>query len=233
MDIHEKIIALRKVVPEKGATEDEALNALSLANKLMEKYSITEEDLRNVTAKSSMHHTKCDESNKHIDPAFQLCGVKVAKFCEVKVWSSSGHIEVFGLEEDVAMYEYLMSVLVTSMKRSWQLYLKADEYPKTVTRHVLYWSFRQGFADSVNKHLDEMIKARTRVGETGTDLIILKQQIVEDAFKEEFNISLRKSKSSRRAVNGGAYADGVREGSKVNLNRPLNSADKPKVISPR
>jgi len=45
MNIHDKIIQLRKMVPENGATEAEAMVALELAAKLMAKHGITEEEL--------------------------------------------------------------------------------------------------------------------------------------------------------------------------------------------
>lgn len=130
------------------------------------------------------------------------------------------------------MAEFLMELVSKSMERSWRDYLKAGEYNREITRHQLYWSFRHGFADRINSKLEEMIAARSPRSEaTGTDLIALKDQLVKQGLEEMFpSLDLKKPRASSTTINLGAYADGVIEGDKVNLNRPLRDGKNTKLI---
>jgi len=240
MNIHEKILHLREMVPENGATEAEAMVALDLAAKLMEKHGITEDELNKAEFERDMSRQSFDKENKHRDPAVKLCGVIIARFCEVEFWFTTqvdnrNKVErewanFFGFNGDVEMASFLVKLVSKSMERSWQEYLKAGEYNREITRHQLYWSFRHGFADRINAKLREIIDARQPKSEaTGTDLIALKDQLVKQAQKEMFpSLDLKDSRKSSTSVNPGAYTDGMIEGDKVNLNRPLR--DEKKVL---
>ena len=230
MDIHEKIIQLKKVVPENGATEAEALTALRLANRLMEKHGISEENLLATEFERDMHRRGVDKQNNHQDPALKLCAVTIAKFCGVQFWWSRMSItpkkekvfgNIFGYNGDVEMAEFLMDLVSKSMERSWTDYLKAGEYDRSISRHRLYWSFRHGFADRINSKLDEMMKMRAVP--TGTDLVVLKDQMVAQGMKELLpDLNLRDGRRSSMGISRDAYADGVVAGNRVNLNRPIN-----------
>lgn len=239
MNIHEKIIQLRKMVPENGATEAEAMVALDLAAKLMAKHGITEEELNKAEFERDMSRESFDKENKHRDPAVKLCGTTIARFCEVEFWWTKQTDQktkkvkrewanFFGFNGDVEMASFLMELVSKSMERSWQDYLKAGEYNSEITRHQLYWSFRYGFADRINAKLEEMIAARQPKSEaTGTDLVALKEALVQQAQKELFpSLNLKDGRKSSTTVNLGAYADGMIEGDKVNLNRPLQDEEK-------
>jgi hypothetical protein len=227
--IHEKILALRNIVPERGATEAEAMNAINLAANLMAKYGVTEEDLRKVEFNRDMKRSKKGNGTKHLDPAAELCGVTIARFCEVKVWSSFKESEAtlnfYGLNQDVEMAEFLYGVISEAMKRGWTAYLKAGNYPSDINRHKLYWSYRYGFRDRVNAKMNEIIASRTAKTSSGTDLVVLKMQVVEQAFKDSVALKLNKGRAGQKVfVDVRAYAHGVSDGDRVNINinRPLH-----------
>jgi hypothetical protein len=67
MNIREKIIQLRKMVPENGATEAEAMVALELAAKLMAKHGITEDELNKAEFERDMSRNGFDKENKNRD----------------------------------------------------------------------------------------------------------------------------------------------------------------------
>jgi len=243
MDIRDKILQLRKMVPENGATEAEAMVALELAAKLMSKHGITEEELNKAEFERDMHRSSFDKDNKNRDPAVQLCGVTIAKFCEVDFWWSNqvnqktkkrtrSWANFFGFHGDVEMADFLMELVSKSMERSWRDYLKAGEYNRNITRHQLYWSFRHGFADRINSKLEEMIAARSPRSEaTGTDLVALKDALVKQGRDEMFpSLNLKDSRASSTMINLGAYADGMIEGDKVNLNRPIQERQNTKLL---
>lgn len=225
-NIHEKILHLRSVVPERGATEAEALNAIELAAKLMEKYGVTEEELRKVEFAKDMKSGTVDNQKKSEDPAAKLCSVAIARFCEVKVWGEveDGKIvtKFFGLNGDVEMAEFLYDVIRKAMDRGWTDYLEAGEYPKKINRHKLYWSYRYGFGDRINDKLNEMVAARKpKDSVTGTDLVVLKEQLVEQAAEQMLALDLKKPRNVGVKLNTTAYKEGMSDGDKVNLNRPL------------
>lgn len=225
MDIHEKILQLRKIVPENGATEAEAITALELANKLMSKYGVTEEELRGVEFKRDMKSGSYTDGIKQQDAASKLCSTTIAAFCEVQCWWEvrSSSTKFFGLNGDVEMAEFLMILISRSVKRSWKDFLIAGEFDRSVSHHKRYWSFHYGFGDRINKKLREMIDARQpKTGATGTDLVIMKSDLILRAMSEMLpNLDLRETSSRATKLNGSDYLRGQLAGDKVNLNRPI------------
>lgn len=227
-DIREKIVQLRKVIPERGATEAEALNAIELANKLMEKYGICEEDLRSVEFESDMKIGVVDNEKKAEDPTTKLCANAIARFCEVKVWKQFEYgkmvTKFFGMIEDVEMAEFLYEVISKSMEHGWKEYMKGD-YPKEVSRHKLYWSFRYGFSNRVVEKLDEMVAERQSKKTTGTDLVVLKSQLIEEAASRSLGLRFKETKNSSVSIEGSAYYKGQIAGDRVNLSRPVRGKE--------
>lgn len=225
MDIKEKIIQLRKLVKENGATEAESLAAFELANKLMDKYGISEEDLAKISIEKDMKSTRYSTNTKVVDPAIQLCGVKIAEFCEVEAWTMSGDLMIFGLYGDVDMAEFLFDMIVRSMKKSWSDYLKAGDYNKRISRHDLYWSFRHGFAARVCEKLQELISLRNSGISNGKDLITRKMDLIKSSRDLMFNLSLSSGKAKASKVYTSVYEEGKRAGDKINLNRPVDARE--------
>lgn len=227
-DIHEKILNLRKIISERGATEAEALTAIELADKLMKKYGITEEELQKVNFNKDMKTGTVDKENKSLDPASKYCGVMIAKFCEVKVWKtkedSNQVLKFFGLNGDVEMAEYLFDLVKNAMRAGWRDYLRRNDLPKDVSKHKLYEGFHFGFGKRINEKLAEMISARTVITQSnGKDLLILKNEMVSEAFDNLLSLKLKEGRSRALSLDGNSVRDGMKAGDGVNLNRPLKS----------
>lgn len=226
MDIVERIAQLRKMVPENGATEDEALAALNMADKLMQKHGITEADLRKVEFSRDMRTGHFQQKQKVEHPSTKFCGMTIAKFCGIMTWwnTSRGRAEYFGMKDDVEMAEYLTKVIHDAMDRGWKEYLRM--MPKGVSgssRHTEYWSFMLAFGNRINKRIEELMTVRVET--TGTDLVVLKNQIVAEGAKVLLpGLRLSGSRVGGIAVNGAALAAGRAAGDRVNLNRPLSGA---------
>lgn len=234
MNIQEKIIQLRKIVPENGAMEAEAIAALEMAAKLMAKYGVTEEELRGVEFKRDMKSGTYRDGIKNQDAASKLCGMTISAFCEVKCWWDIGtsSLKFFGLNADVEMAEFLIALVSGSMKRSWKDYLAAGDYNRSVSHHKRYWSFHYGFAERINSKLRELIDARSpRDKSTGTDLIIMKNDLVERAMSEMLpDLNLKRTKRRGTKINENAYRQGQIAGDKVNLSRPIQQKADTKFI---
>jgi len=223
--IKEKILKLRAMIPDRGATEEEALSALMKADALMAEHSLTEDDLNLAEAKRDMSHGEYGYGIKTQHPCGKWCSKTIGQFCGVITWYSvdSQKSNGFGFNADVEMYQFLLKMIHDSMNRSWKDYLAVNPKKPGLSRHTEYWSFMLGFSQSVNAKLLELMNAREVVAEaTGTELVVKKWAIVEAGLSEMMpSLHLSKSRSSGIKAHEGAIGQGRAAGSKVNLNRPI------------
>lgn len=226
--ILKKIQALRAKIPDNGATEDEAKAAAEMADRLMREHEITEAELSNVkpTDFSFGYH---DNRTKTIHPVNKFTIMSIANFCEVRCWWDPTNLKgvFFGLEEDVAMAEYLTDFIRGAADRAYKEYLKSPERPKGVSGHQLFWSFMQGFCGRINTKLKELREARQEEikTSTGTDILVLKKELAT-AEMQQRGITLRKTRARGIKTNGSAYDHGRAAGDRVSLDRPLGGSGK-------
>ena len=87
-------------------------------------------------------------------------------------------------------------------------------------------SFQQGMAARVADRLDEMHQAReagvAAQHSTGTALMLVKHQVVDDALRETAIRLVSAGRLSRVRPNG-AFRHGFAAGDRVNLNRPVGN----------
>lgn len=226
-DIRAKILALRNMIEERGATEAEAMAALAKADKLMEEHGLSEADLEVAEAKRDMRAGEFKYGIKTQHPCAKWCSVTIGQFCGVQTWYSSRNqtSNAFGFNGDVEMYEFLLKLVHDSMNREWKDYLPKNPKRPGLSRHTEYWSFMLGMAERVNEKLAELMTAReVKTDSTGTDLVVKKMEVVEAGMKEMLpDLKLNKSRSRGTMVEGSAMAAGREAGDRVNLNRPLKN----------
>ena len=75
--------------------------------------------------------------------------------------------------------------------------------------------------DQMHRTRDANIAQRS----TGTALVLVKHQVIDDAFRET-NIRLVAVTGLRRARLNGAFRHGLAAGDRVNLNRPVGATDR-------
>lgn len=235
MSMINKIIALRAKIPANGATEHEALAALELADKLMQKHGITEEELNNVQFKRDMRSGSHQQRQKALHPSQKYCSVRVARFCGVKTWLDNGarNLAMFGFREDVEMAEFLMSLIHDSMDRGWKEFLASNPKDPKVTRHTQYWSFMIGMANRINETIDMLIEERKKYYEkgTGTDLISMKNALIDEGLSILLpSLRLKKTKNTGVRADQDAYGQGQTAGAAVNLRHPLKSGGGHRMI---
>jgi hypothetical protein len=66
----------------------------------------------------------------------------------------------------------------------------------------------------------ERAEAAAKSGQAGTDLVVVKEQIIRDRFKA-LGIRLRSASSSYTVRDGGAFRSGAEAGGRVGLGRPV------------
>jgi len=223
--IKEKILKLRSMIPERGATEGEALAALLKADALMAEHDLSEKDLDIAQAKRDMRAGEFKYGIKTQHPCAKWCSKTIGRFCGVTTWwnGEKSTSNAFGFNGDVEMYEFLLKLVHDTMNREWKDYVNNHPPRKGVSRHTEYWSFMAGISETVNKKLIELINARKVVQDsTGTDLIVKKDAIIEAGMREMLpHLMLRKTKSVGIRADGNALNKGQEAGSRINLSRPI------------
>lgn len=234
-DIRAKIIALRNMIEERGATEAEAMAALIKADKLMAEHGLTEADLEVAEAKRDMSHGEFNHGIKTQHPCAKWCSKTIGQFCGVVTWYSSSNqtSNGFGFNADVEMYEFLLKLVHDSMNREWKDYLQNNPLRPGLSRHTEYWSFMLGMAQRINEKLKELMEAReVKTDSTGTDLVVKKYAVIEAGMKEMLpGLSLRSSRSRGIRADGSAMEQGRKAGDRVNLNRPVTSSSGKRLIT--
>ena len=226
-DIRAKILSLRNMVEERGATEAEAMAALAKADKLMTEHGLSEADLEIAEAKRDMRAGEFKYGIKTRHPCAKWCSKTIGQFCGVKTWYSSQDqtSNGFGFNGDVEMYEFLIKLVHDSMNREWKDYLPKNPPRPGVSRHTEYWSFMMGMAERINEKLNELMEAReVKTDSTGTDIVVKKYAVIEAGLKEMLpGLQLRPYRSRGIRANASAMEEGRKAGDRVNLNRPLKS----------
>ena len=159
----------------------------------------------------------------------------IARFCDCKVWIARDAVVpsyvFFGFESDTTLASYLYSLINHAMRTELEAFraahprLTGDEASQCIEELPA----GHGGPRSPDR-LDHMHQARdanvAAQRSTGTALMLIKHQVVEDAFRET-EIRLVSAGSLTRARVNGAFRHGLAAGDRVNLNRPVRGDGKP------
>lgn len=226
-----RIKALSEKTISNGCSEAEAAAAMEKVGQLLEQYNLTMEeiDIREepcvtIKLKSTMS-TKRGPEDKFV--------IGLAKFADCKVWgartSDGVFYHFFGLESDTQMVQYLYNTIIAALKTETAKYKKTltGQYFERGQKKVATCTFQRYFCSRIYRRLEEMkeqmnadLEAKRQ---TGTALVLLKNQIVEQAFKET-NVRLRKRYVAYRPQTDydAAFA-GRNAANTVNLSRPVTN----------
>ncbi len=241
-----KIKALTAKTVSNGCTEQEALAAMQGVGRLLSQYNLTmnEIDVRDNTYKTIY----VDIGRKRRHP-INGCVMALAAMTNAKTWFSRyGHKGVagyhgdknnsafafFGVSHDMELIEYLFNVIKNAIDTETTNFKTSEMYVNKYTgehRKSMSVCFQKGMASRISSRLydikkqndSEMEAARAN---TGRALMVLKGQLIKDAFEKE-GIKLTKSYSFSTIRSYDSYAKGQIAGEKVNLSRPLGNNKKP------
>lgn len=227
-NIKNKIRALMNKTVENGATESEAFSAMKIVGKLLDEYNLSMDEfsVRNETCVTEFYSTK----NKHMNEQVMVAS-GVAKFCSVKVWMQRTNkgidIYFFGLEPDVQMAIYLISMIGTVYANEFNSFKESFIYNSyNGHRRVLASNFQKGYASKINVRFDQMVKeakvAQTANNSTSTALVIVeKSKFVEEEFRKSGPKLVSQKSYSSSKYNAEARIAGEKAGNKANLSRPI------------
>jgi Protein of unknown function (DUF2786) len=224
--VKNKIRALAAKTVDRGATEEEALSAMRVVGKLLLQYdlSMNELEVRDATYKTIYLDT--GRSRRGPMDGFT---VALAELFGCKSWLEGGRSTAtyafFGQVMDLEFVEYLFKVIHSAIEAAGQDYRNSAEFRNAVgpEKRLVHSSFQKGMVARIKERLRAMKKSHDTdlaAASTGTALMVLRHQLVEEAFGRE-GIKLRMTYSYARSPHAGAYSAGRKAGGKVNLSRPL------------
>ena len=239
--IKHKIHALLQKTVDSGCTEAEAMLAAAKAGELMDFYNIniTDVEIRD----SKCKHLKI-ELDTVIGGRLDACIVSIGKFCDCKTWftrgikkykgpiTRGGTYNFFGLEQDVEVAIYLYKILDRAIDIELKAFKKTPAYTNCHRKKAATKSFSTAFAIRIYRRLNEMKKVRDEElvkkeaeirGNTGTALLIIKQDHIEAEFESELGFTLTKRKVSRQSYNADASRAGAKAADRVNLNKGIGN----------
>lgn len=235
-----KIKALAAKTVSNGCSEHEAMSAMLGVGRLLSQYNLTmdECDVRESVCKTIF--INIGRTKRH---PIDSCITALANLVSAKCWfhrtrGKPSAYAFFGQENDLELIDYLYRVISSAIDSESEAFKSTDTYllvgggngsGSGGERRSATISFQRGMAVRISKRLMQMKQdidaelARHRV--TGTALIVLKKQLVEDEFKKH-GPQLRSTRSMYSVRNPQAFARGLNAGEKVNLSRPLKRDSK-------
>jgi len=231
-----RIKALTEKTVANGCTEAEAMSAADMVGRLLERYALSMDEIEVRTAKCVQVEVDLGSRRRRpIDGAIPA----IARFCDCKVWLSPAsrrpaaagdtrqpgiRYVFFGFETDAALAAYLFAVISRAIATESVAFKRANPRLSGVKLRGASTSFQHGLAARVAARLDALhdereasVSAR-RV--TGTALIVVKHQVVEEAFREH-GVRLVNMNALGARVITKAYQEGWAAGARVNLSRPI------------
>jgi hypothetical protein len=158
------------------------------------------------------------------------CVTAIARFCDCKVWLSReaqpASYVFFGFEADTALAAYLFDVIDHAIWTELAAFRNRDPPLRGLALRRASRSFQQGMAARVADRLEQMHRARDAhvavQRAIGTALIVVKHQVVEEAFRETGTRLVGAGRRGRTRLNR-AFRQGLAAGERVNLNRPVGA----------
>lgn len=225
-----KIKTLLNKNTKNGATEEECMSSIKMAKKLMQKYGVTEDDFKTNRVKYSDFGTQFTSGAK-IVTAFEKCvSGYIAEYTNTKVFmytivKNHNVIAFFGHKVDVSLAIYILDMCKLAFKNGWDMY-KTNFKTGQVAKHRVSYSI--GMADRIAERLQ--LYTKEEVSETGTDLIVLKNAIVEQLAdrlfqkpKQNLVVTFDKYDDS--------YGKGFKDGDNAELNRKTTKQEKTLAIT--
>jgi hypothetical protein len=232
-----RIKALTEKTIANGCTEAEAMAAADMVGRLLERYALTMDEIEIRAARCVQAEVPLGcRRRRPIDG----CVPAIARFCDCKVWLAraaapeqpgfdpkrlDSRYVFFGFETDTALATYLFAVIDRAISTETVAFKQLNPRFRGVRLRQATASFQHGVVARVSERLDAMRSARDAAvrtqRSTGTALILAKDRVVEDAFRET-DVRLVSMSATGRRVMTTAFRAGRAAGDRVNLNRPVS-----------
>lgn len=196
-----KINNLLKMTVENGCSENEALNAMELARKLMLKYKIDQKDLIDKTEKDIIS-LEIDTYNANIPWIYILIDIISTNFGVLKYYNVNGRIRnavLFGIKEDVECVASLIHAAHNYAELNASKYAKEHRELFGTAKGIKY-SWFAGFNHGLKERYDNQNKTNNKY-----EIMLTVNKNVKNEFN---NLTANFEKKERviKNINNDAYA---------------------------
>jgi len=230
-----RIKALTEKTVANGCTEAEAMAAADMVGRLLERYALSMDEIEIRAARCVQAEVPLGGRRRR---PIDGCVPTIARFCDCKVWlaraapagsaqagaQGSSRYVFFGFETDTALALYLFTVVDRAVSTETATFKRLNPHFRAVRLRQASTSFQHGVVARVSDRLDAMRRARDAAVQAqrsaGTALIVAKNRVVEDAFRET-DVRLVSMGAVGARVITSAFRAGWSAGERVNLNRPV------------
>lgn len=241
----QKIRSLMAKTIENGATESEALQAMVLAKKLMSKYGISMNDVKNKTINADdfiwgSNKTNFETYASDFEVVLSIAISAYTNTKTIKYTSNFGKatndkkrikrnsiIMFFGHKIDVELAVYMLNVCNSALQREWALY-RASVEQKIHGNRIKNFSI--GMASRIYERIKNLMEEEIKI--SGNELIVVKNAIVNSLFepaKEEIGINNTKKLGLVKYNDDDSYQKGYESGDKVELHKSFNNKNNLKI----
>lgn len=228
--IKQKIAAVMAKTVENGATQDEAFAAAQFARDLMKKHSLTLEDIADrKIGREDFVERRASRGDRH--PCDGFLAVQIGKYTGTKAYflrqthqgqkiRALGGVHFFGYRPDTELAKYIYTVARSACDTMWDKYKVQLPVGHRAKNRVAY---QTGVAEKIAYRIWQLMDEEPET--TGTDLIVLKNRLVEAAFADQQGYTM-KNTIVPKEYDGEAWYGGWNDGDKVNFHRELGGKAK-------
>jgi hypothetical protein len=207
---------------ENGCTEAEAMNALSMAQAMMDAYDVSSDDIEEAKKESATRAEMKDMRDPH--HIRNNLAVRVSKFTNTMVWThNKKKFNFVGLPSDIDFAMWLLEHLTLFVQKELKNYLWANGYQslEASSKRRVINGFILGCCSRINARLKELTEqGEMKRNENANALIVVKNDLI-DKKMQELNLNLRMPRSRRSRIEPNGYAAGQAAGNNASFGRPV------------
>lgn len=228
--IIKKIQALLAKNTDNGATEHEACTALEMATSLMQKYFISENDLKDplIGEKCKMVEVPLIKSGYD----FTIFYCSLANLFDCKYFYNKYRIAFYGFEQDAELCGYFYSLIIRTALREKESYLNSPEaihlknyyHGRTISA-----SFINGFLERVCDKMEDLYKEKqSNIPQSYGLMVIEKMKKVEEKFSE-LSLNIKVVPARLKKIEEMAFSAGSKVGDNFKLTQGIKNYSKDKA----
>lgn len=205
-----KVENLLKITTKNGATEDEAFNAIKKAKSLMDKFNITENDIKNKKVSLDDYGFQQYKNNTNINIFDHILGNAIGKFNNT-IYMVQDNINLFfGNKIDVDFS--------VRMKSSIDNFIISKKIEYCISKGLTHKdeeilnSFEIGLVHRIEKKINDLFKANEK------SLVVLKNELVLSIFNQYVSDNTKKENQLvEYDENKASFRDGYEKGESVEM----------------
>ena len=219
----ERIRAMQAKAENEASTEAEAIQAATMAARLMSKHEVTDEELSLIEGGGDgiqMQRVNHGTKRMHFSLEYAAHGIEILTETRGYIgtnWLDEQRLVFTGLDSDVEMAVYLSLLIKGAADRAWKAHAKRRYFEN---RNLARKSFLIGFGCRVAERLLEMAAERKAARPSGTTALVVRKDALIDNHLANRGVEIVEARTRKKSIDGN-YHHGANAANDVNLSRPL------------